>query len=453
MTIEETPVRWQLRVFGEYLDRSFDSRPDPRVTFHPDAWQREVLDKLDRDESILVVAPTSAGKTFISFYAMEKVLRQGDNTILLYIAPTKALVTQIAAEVVARFKKDLRSGSCWAIHTRDQRINNPQGCQILITVPEMAAIMLLSPPLAKTWTPRIKRIILDEIHSIGQQEGGAVWEQLLLLAPCPIIGLSATIGKADVFNEVSPSYCDNYVLKLLAQWLSSVQATHGFQHSMIVHKHRYSHLRKFSYHMQPTIPAFKGISATPVSNDIRFLHPIALLSPGTKSLPSDLAFESRDCLTLYNALRDTAGASRVKHLVPEKFFAAQDDRLLTNREVIDYERKLKDFVESELSLDGADHPESVISRTIAALGRDANLSHLEDPSPQQFGANLLPFILELHKNNELVLFRSACCGLNVDPRHYSPACSSRSTALFASVWGRTSAINWPMQRRRLKKTM
>lgn len=208
MTIEETPVRWQLRLFGEYLDRSFDSQPDPRVTFHPDAWQREVLDKLDRDESILVVAPTSAGKTFISFYAMEKVLRQGDNTILLYIAPNKALVTQIAAEVVARFKKDLRSGSCWAIHTRDQRINNPQGCQILITVPEMAAIMLLSPPLAKTWTPRIKRIILDEIHSIGQQEGGAVWEQLLLLAPCPIIGLSATIGKADVFNEVSPSCCD-----------------------------------------------------------------------------------------------------------------------------------------------------------------------------------------------------------------------------------------------------
>jgi ATP-dependent RNA helicase DDX60 len=206
MAIEETPVRWQLRLFGQYLDRSFDSRPDPRVSFFPDAWQRDVLDKLDRDESILVVAPTSAGKTFISFYAMEKVLRQGDTTVLLYIAPTKALVTQIAAEVVARFKKDLRSGSCWAIHTRDQRINNPQGCQILITVPEMAAIMLLSPPLAQTWTPRIKRIILDEIHSIGQQEGGAVWEQLLLLAPCPIIGLSATIGKAEIFNEVSPSY-------------------------------------------------------------------------------------------------------------------------------------------------------------------------------------------------------------------------------------------------------
>jgi len=167
--------------------------------------------------------------------------------------------------------------------------------------------------------------------------------------------------------------------------------------------------------MQPTTPVFKGISATPVPNNIRFLHPIALLSPGTKSLPSDLAFEPRDCLTLYNALRYTAGASRVKHLAPEKFFAAQAGRLLTNQEVIDYERGLKEFVEGELSLDGADHPESVISRTITALGRDADLSYLEDPSPEQFEANLLPFILELHKNNELVQYSFACCDLNVYP--------------------------------------
>lgn len=73
----------------------------------------------------------------------------------------------------------------------------------------MLATMLLSPPLARSWTPRIKRyvysysyyhylkflyapstfisIVLDEIHSIGQQEGGAVWEQILLFAPCPIM--------------------------------------------------------------------------------------------------------------------------------------------------------------------------------------------------------------------------------------------------------------------------
>jgi hypothetical protein len=41
---------------------------------------------------------------------MEKVLRGSDDGILVYVAPTKALVTQIAAEVYARFKKEVPGG-------------------------------------------------------------------------------------------------------------------------------------------------------------------------------------------------------------------------------------------------------------------------------------------------------------------------------------------------------
>lgn len=51
------------------------------VDFSPDAWQRDVLDKIDADESILIVAPTSSGKTFISFAAMERVLRESDEGV------------------------------------------------------------------------------------------------------------------------------------------------------------------------------------------------------------------------------------------------------------------------------------------------------------------------------------------------------------------------------------
>lgn len=40
---------------------------------------------------------------------MEKVLRSGDSDVLVYVAPTKALVSQIAAEVYARFSKSYKS--------------------------------------------------------------------------------------------------------------------------------------------------------------------------------------------------------------------------------------------------------------------------------------------------------------------------------------------------------
>jgi len=73
------PIPFQLLHCGPYLTRSFDSRADPRVPFAPDAWQRRVLDALDEDKSILVVAPTSAGKTFISFYAMKQILQRDDD--------------------------------------------------------------------------------------------------------------------------------------------------------------------------------------------------------------------------------------------------------------------------------------------------------------------------------------------------------------------------------------
>jgi hypothetical protein len=41
--------------FWEYMDRSMDSAPDPRIGFEPDAWQREVLDGLDEPKTSLLV--------------------------------------------------------------------------------------------------------------------------------------------------------------------------------------------------------------------------------------------------------------------------------------------------------------------------------------------------------------------------------------------------------------
>lgn len=292
---------YQLRYCGPYLDRNFDSAPDHRVDFHPDAWQRKVLDGIDADQSVFAVAPTSAGKTFISFYAMRKVLEADDEGVLVYVAPTKALVNQIAAEIQARYSKKFKYGgkSVWAIHTRDYRINNPTGCQVLVTVPHVLQIMLLAPTNANSWSSRVKRIIFDEVHSIGQAEDGVVWEQLLLLAPCPIIALSATVGNPDEFSD----------------WLGTTQRALGTELVTVQHPHRYSDLRKYQF-VPPERFAFQGLpdkaSFGMLSLDnatgVNHVHPVAALVDKTRGIPADLALEPRDCLELWTAMKKVQNA-------------------------------------------------------------------------------------------------------------------------------------------------
>ncbi|PWY93852.1 DEAD/DEAH box helicase [Aspergillus sclerotioniger CBS 115572] len=291
-----SPVEFQLIHAGPYFDRNMDSAPDARVhDFEPDRWQREILDQIDAKASLFVVAPTSAGKTFISFYAMKQILEDSNDGVLVYVAPTKALVNQIAAEVQARFSKSFKhvGKSVWAIHTRDYRINDPAGCQVLITVPHILQIMLLAPSNARSWSSRVKRIIFDEVHCIGQAEDGVVWEQLLLLAPCPIIALSATVGNPEEFKN----------------WLSLTQKANGCDLKMIEHKARWSDLRKFKYN-PPQAFVFKGLpNVTDMAAlgldgcpNMSFIHPVTSLINRSRGIPDDLTLEPRDCWSLWKAM-------------------------------------------------------------------------------------------------------------------------------------------------------
>ncbi|KAI1287759.1 hypothetical protein F5Y03DRAFT_113782 [Xylaria venustula] len=316
---------FQLEYCGPFLERAFDSRKDDRVPFDPDAWQRSVLDSIDANHSLFIVAPTSSGKTFISFYAMEKILRADNDGVLVYVAPTKALVNQIAAEIQARFHKTYHheARSVWAIHTRDYRVNNPTGCQVLVTVPHILQIMLLSPSNADSWSRRVKRIIFDEVHCIGQADDGIIWEQLLLMAPCPVIALSATVGNPDEFCE----------------WLGISQRSKGFEFKMITHNTRYSDLRAFYYAPNSNFE-FKGLLRNehfpvpgldgPVhtSTNFQFIHPIATLVNRTSFDLEELSLEPRDALNLWRSMNkfqtqdfpldDSLHPSRICSGVPKK---------------------------------------------------------------------------------------------------------------------------------------
>eukprot|EP00073_Rattus_norvegicus_P053513 XP_017455897.1 PREDICTED: probable ATP-dependent RNA helicase DDX60 [Rattus norvegicus] len=90
------PARFQLQYMGHYLIREERKDPDPRVQdFIPDTWQRELLDVVDNYESAVIVAPTSSGKTYASYYCMEKVLKESNEGVVVYVAPTKVGMWQM----------------------------------------------------------------------------------------------------------------------------------------------------------------------------------------------------------------------------------------------------------------------------------------------------------------------------------------------------------------------
>lgn len=409
LKIELTPLEFQLIHCGPYMDRELDAKPDSRVSsFTPDGWQRKVLDELDADNSVFVVAPTSAGKTFISFYAMEQILRANNDDILIYVAPTKALVNQIAAEVHARFsKKYPQPGkTVWSIQTREFKINNPIGCQILITVPHILQSMLLSPTNARSWSTQVKRIIFDEIHCIGTAEDGVVWEQLLLLAPCPIVALSATVGNPEQFSD----------------WLAETQKSSGIKLSLVQHSTRYSDLRKFLY-TPPEGFAFNGLSKSAKGglgldglSGLSFLHPVATLKHRSRGLPHDLALEPRDCLILWKAMHklQTPKFKLASDLDPSKCLP----KCIKKADIFKWENKLKAAL-----LEWMKDESSPFTQLVEFLGPpEQTRAALAEGEKAIASSNLeqttLPLLYQLHQRGALpaILFnydRTACEDIGV----------------------------------------
>ncbi|KUJ17972.1 P-loop containing nucleoside triphosphate hydrolase protein [Mollisia scopiformis] len=413
--ITMSQTEFQLDYCGPYMDRMLDAKPDPRVgSFVPDGWQRDVLDQLDANKSVFVVAPTSAGKTFISFYAMEQVLRADNDGVLVYVAPTKALVNQIAAEIQGRFSKKfpVPGKGVWAIHTRDYRVNNPTGCQILVTVPHILQIMLLSPSNAKSWAPKVRRIIFDEIHCIGQAEDGVVWEQLLLLSPCPIVALSATVGNPAQFSD----------------WLTVTQKSSGSELKMIQHGTRYSDLRKYMY-QPPQAFRFSGLGTSygvglglDGLDGFSAFHPVASLVEKSRGMPDDLALEPRDCLSLWKAM---VKCQTEKYRVPDSISPSKSlPKCIRKADIFAWEKAIKkvllqwmgdrnspfDKVVQELSMlkiTGETEPNQPPSSTTSSVTEG---DHLDK---HDLKSTTLPLLYQLHKRRALpaILFnydRSQC---------------------------------------------
>ncbi|XP_039732062.1 putative ATP-dependent RNA helicase DDX60 [Pteropus medius] len=343
------PVRFQLQYMGHYLIRDERKDPDPRVQdFIPDTWQRELLDVVDNNESAVIVAPTSSGKTYASYYCMEKVLKESNEGVVVYVAPTKALVNQVAATVYNRYTKNMPNGeSLCGVFTRDYR-HETLNCQVLITVPACLELLLLAPH-RQTWVKRIRYVIFDEVHCLGGEIGAEIWEHLLVMIRCPFLALSATISNPEHLTEWLQSVkrywkqTDSIIEKNIASKRNDgyhanfhkdyLQMKQSYKVRLVLHGDRYNDLEKHICSVK--------------HDEIYFdhFHPCAALTTDhieRYGFPSDLILSPRETVQLYDTMFEFWESwPRAQELCPENFLHFKNKIVIKKLDARKYEESLK----------------------------------------------------------------------------------------------------------------
>ena len=155
-----------------------------------DPFQEEAIHAINRNHSVLVTAPTGAGKTVLAEYAIEKCMEMGRRVI--YTAPIKALSNQKYRDFYGAY------GDRVGIVTGDVVIN--QSAQVLLMTTEIFRNTIFDDI---TRLDDVEYVIFDEIHYINDIERGTVWEESIIFAPQNIkfVCLSATIPNINQFAE------------------------------------------------------------------------------------------------------------------------------------------------------------------------------------------------------------------------------------------------------------
>lgn len=152
-------------------------------------FQEQAIRSVESGRSVLVSAPTGAGKTVIAEYAIDRGLELGQR--IVYTSPVKALTNQKYRDFHGRY------GDKIGIMTGDVTLH-PNAPILLMTTEILRNTIHEAPDRLRN----IHYVIMDEVHYISDVDRGTVWEESIIFAPKGInfLGLSATISNLEQFR-------------------------------------------------------------------------------------------------------------------------------------------------------------------------------------------------------------------------------------------------------------
>uniref|UniRef100_A0A0D6QTS0 Helicase C-terminal domain-containing protein n=1 Tax=Araucaria cunninghamii TaxID=56994 RepID=A0A0D6QTS0_ARACU len=176
-------------VHGSISDPVYKGAMAKTYPFTLDPFQEVSVACLERKESVLVSAHTSAGKTAVAEYAIAMAFR--DKQRVIYTSPLKALSNQKYRELSHEF-------SDVGLMTGDVTMS-PNATCLVMTTEILRGMLYRGSEVLK----EVAWVIFDEIHYMKDRERGVVWEESIVFLPPAIkmVFLSATMSNATEFAE------------------------------------------------------------------------------------------------------------------------------------------------------------------------------------------------------------------------------------------------------------
>ncbi len=161
------------------------------LPYEPDPFQIAAAEAVEEGESVVVTAPTGAGKTLIAEAAIALVLERGRR--VYYTTPLKALSNQKFGDFRRLYGED-RVG----LLTGDNSVNGSAPVVVMTTEVLRNMIYTRSSDLHD-----VAVVVLDEVHYLQDRFRGAVWEEVIIHAPrhIQLVALSATIANPSEFTD------------------------------------------------------------------------------------------------------------------------------------------------------------------------------------------------------------------------------------------------------------
>jgi len=259
--------------------------------FKLEKFQEETIKYINNKKSVLVIAPTSAGKTVCSQYCLKVSKR------VLYVVPCEVLANQIVGML-------LKSDISTALVTNNELYGEVEKAKVVVATPEKAEEVYNM----NNTKFKFEYVVFDEIQQINEDEGECI-ERIIKIVECPYLILTATIQEPEKFTE--------YLRIVTNQEVNIVK-----------HVGRFIIQQKYIYEDK--------------KNELIKLHPFSCIDieyiRKDKFKSGDLAMTARDLYELGMYISELIGDEMI---CPEKYF---ENKYISMDDLAIYDMILKDKI-------------------------------------------------------------------------------------------------------------